>query len=194
MAVLHGFPAAGSRNPHVLILGSFPSVLSLESGQYYGNPRNHFWPLLAACLGPVGAGGQAPPCPDAYSERLALLEGAGLALWDVIASCERQGSLDENIGEEKANPILSFLEGLPGIEAIGLNGGKAATSFRSHFCPGLSDLAIGRPAEWRPKALDGRVLVLERLPSTSPIPTRDYRGLEDKEPIWKVFLGLHAPR
>lgn len=190
MAILQGFPPAGPVRASRLILGSFPSILSLQSGQYYGNPRNHFWPLLASALGPREGQGAGEPCPGDYPGRLELLERSGLAVWDVIASCEREGSLDSAIREERPNAILDLLAQRAGITAIGLNGGRAAAVFRALFCPELPAFAIGVGMEWRPRALGGRRLLVERLPSTSPIPTRDYRCSQDKAPLWEAFLGL----
>jgi TDG/mug DNA glycosylase family protein len=157
-------------------------VASLEKGQYYGNPRNHFWPILAAAL--------ERTCPESYAERLGLLEAGSLALWDVIGSCERQGSLDEAILGESANDLLGFLAAHPSIRRVGLNGGKAALSFRATTCPELraADFEIDRRLSWRPMALGGRTITLVRLPSTSPVPTRDFRSAEDRLPPWSAFI------
>lgn len=190
MAMLQGFPPTGSRNPRILILGSFPSILSLQSGQYYGNPRNHFWPLIAALEASMRGQDLPLPAPGDYPSRLGLLEAAGISLWDVLASCEREGSLDEDIREERPNDILAFLAARPGIVAIGLNGGRAAGSFRTFFARGTKSLTLGEALEWRPEALGGRKIDLLRLPSSSPIPTRDYRRLEDKLGLWGRLIDL----
>lgn len=190
MAILRGFPPTGSRTPRILILGSFPSILSLESGQYYGNPRNHFWPLITA-LGALLEGQDHPlPVPEDYPGRLGILEKAGIALWDVLASCEREGSLDEAIREELPNDIPAFLASRPGIEVIALNGGRAARSFRTHFAPSVKRLALGQSTEWKPGVLGGRRFVLLRLPSSSPIPTRDYRSSGDKLALWEGLFTI----
>jgi TDG/mug DNA glycosylase family protein len=181
MAHLSGFAPVGSTEPRILILGSFPSVRSLELGQYYGHGRNHFWAILGAVVG------FDPGAP--YEERIAALAGAGIALWDVIASCEREGSLDQDIRAETANPIADFLDDRPGIEKLALNGGKAFSSFARHFAPELRKpgSAIGEIVDWRPSFLPERRISVSRLPSTSPVPTRRYRRAFDKLPPWSFI-------
>lgn len=181
--MLRGFAPVGSAKPRLLILGSFPSVASLEKGEYYGFGRNQFWPIIGAILG------FDPKSP--YAERVQALASAGIALWDLIASCEREGSLDGAIRNEKANPLGEFLLARPSVERIALNGGKASSSFALHVAPELpaSLFAIGRPIEWAPPFAPGRRILLSRLPSTSPVPTRDYRGESDKLPLWSAFLS-----
>jgi double-stranded uracil-DNA glycosylase len=182
MSRLHGFAPIGSEEPKILILGSFPSVASLEKGEYYGHGRNQFWSILGEIL---GFDAEAP-----YREREEALARAGIALWDVIGSCEREGSLDDAIRAEKANPLAEFLAARPGIGRIALNGGKAAASFASSFAPelGRSGLAVGERRLWSPSFAPGRGILLARLPSTSPVPARDYRRASDKLPLWSAFI------
>jgi double-stranded uracil-DNA glycosylase len=181
MARLRGFAPIGAREPRILVLGSFPSVASLDKGEYYGHSRNQFWEILGRIHG-FSAG--AP-----YAERAAALARAGVALWDVIASCEREGSLDEAIRGEEANPLDRFLAERPLLGRIALNGGKAASSFAAAFAPELGQLAIGRPIAWTPSFAPGRAISVVRLPSTSPVPTRDYRSAADKLSLWESFLS-----
>jgi hypoxanthine-DNA glycosylase len=164
------------------VLGSFPSVRSLAKGEYYGNERNHFWELFGLSLG--------APLPADYQGRLATLVDSGLALWDIIGSCEREGSLDRDIRGIVPNPVLAYVASMPSLERIALNGGLAAESFRRHVAPELSKavFAIGKEIEWRPGAQIGRVIIVARLPSTSPIPTKDFRTAGDKAIPWKNFL------
>jgi double-stranded uracil-DNA glycosylase len=185
VASLAGFAPIGSEEPRILVLGSFPSISSLGKGEYYGHARNQFWVITGLVLG------FAPDAP--YAERVRRLSLSGIALWDVIASCEREGSLDEAILNETANPVDRFLSERPGIGRLALNGGKAASSFVSRFAPELGPLAIGRPVEWRPAFAPDRIVSVVRLPSTSPVPTRDYRSARDKLPLWAAFLS-GAPR
>ena len=126
-----------------------------------------------------------------YGDKAAALALSGIALWDVISSCERSGSLDKDIRDAEPNPILGYLEGRPGIGRIALNGGKAASSFRALVAPelGREALDIGKAVQWRPAAMPGRSLLVCRLPSSSPIPTRDYRKAEDKAKLWGLFLA-----
>ena len=179
---LLGLPPAGSAEPRILVLGSFPSARSLELGRYYGHGRNHFWAIMGTLCG------FDPALP--YEERLAALAGAGIALWDVIASCEREGSLDRDIRAEEPNAILDYLAGRPRVERLGLNGGKAASALARLVAAGLGPRppAIGEPLDWRPAGLAGRSVAVTRLPSTSPVPTRDYRRAEDKLDAWAAFL------
>jgi hypoxanthine-DNA glycosylase len=90
-----------------VILGSFPGVASLRAQQYYGHPRNHFWPLVGALW---GLDLLAMP----YAQRLDVLRKRGLGLWDVYASCRREGSLDQAIREAQFNDLASLRAGLPG--------------------------------------------------------------------------------
>jgi TDG/mug DNA glycosylase family protein len=190
VSLLRGFAGVGAESPRILILGSFPSEKSLERGEYYGNERNHFWPLLGSILG------FAPTEP--YAERLARLERAGIALWDVIASCEREGSLDQDIREELPNPLSEYVGSRPSIARLALNGGKAAASFVAHVAPYLRRgtgsrsalrLAIGETESWSPDFALGRAILVARLPSSSPVPSGRFRGAEDKLPAWSAFLA-----
>ena len=94
------FPPLCGDNPQILLLGTFPSPLSRERGEYYGNPRNQFWRLLFGVF--------AVPFdqPD-YERKKAVLFANGIALWDVIAECEPEGALDSGI----RNPVYNI--GLP---------------------------------------------------------------------------------
>jgi hypoxanthine-DNA glycosylase len=87
--LLEGFPPVVDDDAGLLILGSFPSVQSLAARQYYGNPRNAFWPITSALF---GFDAQAP-----YETRLAALQSHGVALWDVLHKCRRAGSSDAKI-------------------------------------------------------------------------------------------------
>lgn len=132
-----------------LILGSMPGVASLAAGQYYAHPRNAFWRLMGDI---AGAGPDLP-----YEQRLARLRTHGLALWDVLHSCHRPGSLDADIDPASviANDFAGFLARHPQVRLIAFNGATAEQSFRRHVLPGLSADLRGR-------------LTLLRLPSTSP--------------------------
>ncbi len=113
--------------PRVLVLGSIPGVRSLQSQQYYAHPQNQFWRLMASVLDEA--------LPSDYGDRLAMLARHGVALWDVLASCEREGSLDAAIRGEQPNAIEGLLEHYPSINTVALNGRKAGSSFRKHITP-----------------------------------------------------------
>jgi TDG/mug DNA glycosylase family protein len=103
--------------PRVLVLGSFPSVLSLERAEYYGNPRNRFWAVMEEVFG--------IPAALPYPERCRRLEHEGVALWDVVAACSRPGSADSRIRNPVPNDILGFVRALPSVRLIALNGSTA---------------------------------------------------------------------
>lgn len=126
---LHAFPPIIGENPKVLILGSMPSVKSLEKSHYYGHPNNHFWKIMGALFS------FDPKAPYAY--RTAILQDNGIAIWDVIASCERQGSLDSNIRNPKYHDVPGLINHYPTITHVVLNGGKAKDVYQKTFAPHL---------------------------------------------------------
>jgi hypoxanthine-DNA glycosylase len=117
--LLQGFPPVVDDRATVLILGSFPSVLSLESGQYYGNPRNAFWPITGDLF---GFDASAP-----YETRLAALQSAGVALWDVLHKCRRAGSADAKIEPKSlvANDFGRLFADHQSITRVFFNGSAA---------------------------------------------------------------------
>ncbi len=110
----------------ILILGSFPSVKSRESGFYYGHPQNRFWKLLAFLF--------EQELPTSNEQKHQFLLQNRIALWDVIASCEIEGSSDSSITEVKANDIQPILEGAT-IKAIFTNGKKADSLYSKYIFP-----------------------------------------------------------
>ena len=127
IANLNGFAPVIDGATKVLILGSFPGVASLALQQYYGHPRNQFWPLLSAVLD-----NNLVELP--YSERLNRLRVHGIGLWDVLAGCERKGSLDSAIRNPLANQFDLLRQRCPQLARICFNGktsGKFATQFSS---------------------------------------------------------------
>lgn len=109
---------------NILILGSFPSVKSREENFYYANKQNRFWKVLAQVF--------KDQVPESESEKKDFLTAHGIALWDVIASCEILGSSDASIKDVKASDISLILENAP-IEKLVLNGKKAAQLFYLEF-------------------------------------------------------------
>src|SRR5262245_3866000 len=118
----------------VMILGSFPSAASLAAGQYYAHPRNQFWRLLSAVLGEDVAG-----LP--YPRRLRPLKAHRIGLWDVIAACERQGSLDAAIRRARANEFAALRDRCPRLERVCFNG-KTAGKFAPHFAEAGFDTLV----------------------------------------------------
>lgn len=147
MATLHSFPPLEDPRARVLILGSMPGVASLQAGRYYAHPHNQFWPILGQIIG------FDPALP--YDNRCHLLTEAGVALWDVLQSCIRPGSLDSDIDPASTvpNDIPALLRRAPEIELVCFNGGAAETLFNRHLR--------------KTGAIPATVPCL-RLPSTSP--------------------------
>jgi len=122
---IQSFSAISGPDARILILGSMPGVASLQEAQYYAHPRNAFWPIMGEL---IGAG-----LDKSYEERLSLLIAHRIALWDVLQSCVRVGSLDTAIQDECPNDLAAFLSAHPKITHIFLNGGKAEALFKKYF-------------------------------------------------------------
>ena len=152
-------PAVVDHKTRVLVVGSMPGVQSLEKQQYYGHPRNHFWPIITGIIG--------VEVPEYYEERVALVRENGIGLWDVIKMCERKGSLDSNIRAEVPNDFEQLFMQYPQIEAIVFNGTKAFSVFKKHI--GLDVLSARE---------------VFQMPSTSPVPGRFNKTFEQKLQIW----------
>ena len=146
MSLLAGFPPVSTPLAHTLILGSMPGQASLAADEYYAHPRNAFWPIMAALYG------FEPEAP--YAERVIGLKAAKVAVWDVLFTCNRPGSLDSNIVSDSliANDLAGFLQQHPAIKRVFFNGAKAESCFRKHIAPTLAAGSIS----------------YQRLPSTSP--------------------------
>jgi hypoxanthine-DNA glycosylase len=143
------FPPVVGPAPRVLVLGSMPGVRSRAARQYYAHPQNRFWQVMDMLC---GAGPRL-----AYAARLARLRAAGIALWDVLAECERDGSLDATIarGSERANDVAGLLRRHASIRVVAFNGAKARSSFARHVLPALPSPVLAR-------------IESVALPSTSP--------------------------
>jgi hypoxanthine-DNA glycosylase len=120
---LWGLPPVISRNTRLLVLGSFPGVASLNAGQYYAHPRNQFWPLLSALLG-------EDLVAMSYRRRLAAVRRSAVGIWDIYASCRREGSLDQAIEDAELNDFASLRRRAPALRAIAHNGGESARAIR----------------------------------------------------------------
>ena len=121
--LLHGLPPVVSARTRLLLLGSFPSEASLAAAQYYAHPRNQFWAILSALW---GVDLLALP----YRQRLAEVRRRGLGIWDVYASCRRDGSLDSAIEAAEPNDLAALVARLPRLGAIAHNGGESARTMR----------------------------------------------------------------
>ena len=118
---LHGLPPLVSANTRLLILGSFPGAASLRAQQYYGHPHNQFWKILQA----IWPQHPLPTGEDSYPARCQWLLDRGLGLWDVYASCERDGSLDSAIRNAQVNDFASLKAHCPKLQLIVHNGGES---------------------------------------------------------------------
>ncbi|HTO56242.1 MAG TPA: DNA-deoxyinosine glycosylase, partial [Pseudomonadales bacterium] len=113
---VRSFPPIGRTSARTLILGTMPGVASLAAGQYYGHPRNAFWRIVGELFGFDPAA--------SYATRVRRLADSGVAVWDVLASCERAGSLDSRIDPESVvpNDFADFFAAHRRIERICFNG------------------------------------------------------------------------
>jgi hypoxanthine-DNA glycosylase len=145
-----------------VVLGSFPGEASLRAQQYYAHPRNHFWPILSAIW---GVDLVALP----YRRRLAVVCERGLGVWDVYASCWREGSLDSAIEAAVPNDLAGLRRRAPQLRAVAHNGGESARS-----------MAVTR-------ALGVAVI---RLPSTSP--ANASWSFERKLAAWREVFDEHG--
>lgn len=151
LARIHGFPPVADPSARILILGSMPGEASLRASQYYAHPQNLFWRILGEI---VGDAHDANLRDTPYANKLRMLRSADIALWDVLASCHRKGSLDSDIVPEtlQANDFATFFATHDRVERVLFNGAKAEACFRRHVAP----------------SLESRTIRYLRLPSTSP--------------------------
>ena len=161
-AVLAGLGPVLDANTRLIVLGSFPGVASLQARQYYGHPRNHFWPIVAALWG-------VDLCHASYAERLGTARRHGLGLWDVYASCRRVGSLDSAIKAPLLNNFAELRVLAPGLRALLHNGAESARAM-------VNTRALGLP--------------VQRLPSTSP--ANASWSFERKLAAWRTAFEEHG--
>ena len=162
--IAHGFDPVFDERSRVLVLGSFPSVLSREASFYYGNPRNRFWRVVASVVG------EPVPADDDVATKRALLLRHGIALWDVVGSCDIRGSSDASIRHVVPNDVARVLAVAP-VEAVLCNGGSAGRLYR----------------RWLEAQLG---VAAEVLPSTSP--ANAAWSLERLVGRWREALGPYV--
>ena len=156
------FPPVADAGITRVILGSMPGTASLNANQYYAHPRNAFWKIVASLF---DAGYPFPR----YEDKLSLLLENRIGLWDVFASCDREGSLDSDIRNAVVNDMEAFLKAHPDVGTLYFNGNTAYRNFMKSF----SDKAFIRFLDLRP------------LPSTSPANAR--LTFQDKIKAWEVI-------
>lgn len=163
--VVEGFQLLAGTDTKILILGSIPSVKSIDKQEYYGNPQNVFWRIICTLFNQEDI--------LEYQQRNALLTSKHIALWDVLKFCERQGSLDASIKKEtmEANDFVALFAKLPKLAHVFFNGSMAESSFKKAVLPLVQELY---PA-----------ISYLKLPSTSPA----YAAMtfEDKLKAWTII-------
>ena len=162
VTLLSSFLPIIDEHSRILILGSMPGVESLRLQQYYANPRNQFWKIIYSLF-------NSEPNPN-YEERIAYIKSKKIAVWDVIGTCYREGSLDSNIQEEKVNDFSALFEAYPNIKTVLFNGGKAYETYKKWIGFGMIPN-----------------LTFHKLTSSSPANTKKY---EEKLREWVVIKDL----
>lgn len=165
MPRIHGLPPLADNNSRFLVLGTIPGAESLRRQEYYADSSNHFWRIMKELF-------QIDPNAS-YAMRKTELLKRGVALWDVLASCSRKGSLDRAIRNEVPNDLELFLREHQVIERIFFNGGKARNYARKHLGQLLREARYG----------------FELLPSSSGANTH-YGEVSDKSRHWSPLVQL----
>ena len=119
------FPPIVGLKPKILILGSMPGSKSLAQFEYYAHPQNLFWRIIENAF--------SCPFESPYEQRVACLKSHKVAVWDVLASCHRKGSLDRAIEHAVVNPLEEFIAENPSVEKILFNGQTAFKQFDKKF-------------------------------------------------------------
>lgn len=158
---ISSFPPIIDKNSKILILGSIPGVNSLEKQEYYGHPQNKFWKIIFELFN--------EEFTENYTDKINVLTKNHISLWDVLDSCERKGSLDSEIKNEEANPILALLEKHEKISGIFCNGGKSFKTLQQ---------ILGKNFK----------IPIILLPSTSPLHTISFAEKLEKWKIIKNYL------
>ena len=161
-ARVHSIEPIIGRNPRIMILGSMPGIISINAAQYYANPRNLFWTVLADLFG--------IDIDVSYESKVQQMRELPVILWDTLKTCRREGSLDSKIlnTDIEANDISALLKQFPTVQAIAFNGGASAKYFDRLVKPQLA------------KDLDIELL---KMPSTSPANAAMKR--EHKLELWR---------
>lgn len=158
--MIHTFGPVYNEKSRILILGSFPSVKSRNASFYYQHPQNRFWKVISAIIG--------VPTPETIEEEKAMLLRNTIAVWDVIYSCDINGSSDSSIKNVVPNDIAKVLNET-GIETVYANGGKAYELYNRYCYKNTNKKII-------------------KLPSTSPANARC--SLERLIECWKIEIHL----
>lgn len=164
MNYIASFSAIAKPNATTLILGSIPGAASLRAGQYYAHPQNQFWKIICQLTG--------IPADTDYENRIKAITDIGFALWDVVKTCERQGSMDSQIINTTiiVNDFAKFFQSHTNLRRVFFNGGTAEMTFQKRVLPYVGNFALS----------------YQRLPSTSPAYAS--RSFEQKLAAWHQLL------
>ncbi|MBP2282093.1 hypoxanthine-DNA glycosylase [Flavobacterium sp. CG_23.5] len=157
--MINSFPAFVNSSTEILILGTMPGVASLTKQEYYAHPRNHFWKIIYTLL-------SNSTISPIFEEKIELLQTNKIGIWDVLENCERKGSLDIHIKNQKENDFDALLREFPLIKKIVFNGKESHRFFLKKF-----------------GQIEGITYYV--MPSTSPANTMSF---ENKLKIWSAFL------
>ncbi len=175
--MVESFSAVSQSDAQILILGSMPGVASLQASAYYAHPRNAFWPII------IGALTQQATSFDLmvdwpYARRIELAKDHGIALWDVLAQCERAGSLDADIrtASVKTNDIARFVGEYTTLKRVLFNGKAAQKLYQRHVATTMIKVL----------EMQQRSVEFIGLPSTSPAMAS--LSLQAKSRLWLPAL------
>ena len=135
--IQHPFPPVFDANSHTLILGSFPSVKSREDGFFYGHPQNRFWRVLSSIY--------QSDCPTSIDDKKAFLLRHGIALWDVVFSCDIVGSSDASIRNVVPTDLSRIIQAAH-IKQVLCNGTLATKLYKQYLQPTLLIPGISLPS------------------------------------------------
>ena len=124
--MINSFPPFVNSRTKILILGTMPGIASLEKQEYYAHKRNHFWKIMYTLLDNL-------PISEIFEEKIQLLQANNIGLWDVLENCERKGSLDIHIKNQKENDFETLFKEFPGISKIVFNGKESHKYFLKKF-------------------------------------------------------------
>ncbi|MEL1134312.1 DNA-deoxyinosine glycosylase [Desulfitobacterium sp. THU1] len=150
MSKVESFAPSIDDRSRILILGSMPGVKSIKEQQYYANPRNHFWKIIYSIF--------STPLDQEYNDRIFFIREKGIALWDVISTCYRVGSLDSNIENETVNDFRGLIDNYPNLKLVVFNGTKAFEVYKKRV------------------GFDQPSIDYKLLPSTSPANTMKFEA------------------
>ena len=124
--MIQSFPPFVNSETKILILGTMPGIASLEKQEYYAHKRNHFWKIMYTLLDNL-------PISEIFEEKIQLLQANNIGLWDVLENCERKGSLDIHIKNQKENDFESLFREFPEITKLIFNGKESHKYFLKKF-------------------------------------------------------------